>query len=118
MVEYERELAKPGLAIGDADALLNWYELLPEEFRYCDVHNTAEPSEPPEPPESPGPGPEPGTSEEPTWPPVESYEPFIPPIWEPTPTPTIEPWEPGVDPALPSEDPYIPADDWWNAIAP
>lgn len=118
MVEYERELAKPGLAIGDADALLNWYELLPEEFRYCDVHNTAEPPEPPEPPESPGPGPEPGTSEEPTWPPVESYEPFIPPIWEPTPTPTIEPWEPGVDPTLPSEDPYIPADDWWNAITP
>ncbi|MDE6281418.1 MAG: transglycosylase, partial [Oscillospiraceae bacterium] len=84
MVDYERELAKPGLGIGDASALLNWSELLPAELRYCHVHTTVEPPESPEPPEPP----EPGTSEEPTWPPVESYEPFIPPIWEPTPPPT------------------------------
>lgn len=115
MVDYERELAQPGLAIGDANALLSWYDLLPEALRYCDVHTTAEPPEPPEPSVSP----DPWESGEPTWPPAESDEPFIPPIWEPTPTPTIEPPEPTIDPVLPPDDPYVPAvDEWGNPIFP
>ena len=127
MVDYERELAKDSVRVGDADALLSWYDAIPEENRYCYVHVEGWVPEPPEPIESEDPWVQP-----PDWlfPPVSSdpSDPFDLPTWEPTPTPTVEPPQPSFDPILPvdpidpgnGEPPYYPVggdnnwDDWGN----
>ncbi len=119
MVNYERELAKPGLRIGDADGLLSWYEAIPEENRYCYVHVEGWEPDPPEPIESD----DPWASDEP-WPsdwifpgPDVSDEPIIPPTYDPV-IPTVEPPQQSFEPIFPVEpidpgggdQPYIPAD--------
>ncbi len=123
MVEYERELAKPGLHIGDENGLLSWYDSIPEDERYCNVHveGWEEPTPPPTESMDPGvwpsdwPGPGPDVSD----------QPIIPPTQDPG--PVVEPPEPSFEPILPIEPidpgngdaPYIPAvDDWGNPISP
>lgn len=122
MVNYERELATPSVRIGDASALVSWYDAIPEDRRYCYVHVDGwEPS--PEPTESLDPWDIP--SGEPTWPPEESGGPGIPtppPTQDPGPIVTIEPPQPSMEPATPppaySEEPYIPVDQWGNPMYP
>ncbi len=122
MVEYERELATSSVHIGDASALVSWYDAIPEERRYCYVHVDGwEPS--PEPTESMDPWDIP--SGEPTWPPDESEQPsdiIVPPTQDPGPIVTIEPPQPTMEPVTPppaySEEPYIPVDQWGNPMYP
>ena len=117
MVEYERELATPNLHIGDANALVSWYDSIPEEKRYCYVHGEGwEPS--PEPTESMDPLP--GVTDDPFGPPVppeQSDNPIIPPTQDPGPVVTIEPPQVSIEPVLPPDDPFVPAvDEWGNPI--
>ena len=122
MVEYEREMATSSVHIGDASALVSWYDAIPEERRYCYVHVDGwEPS--PEPTESMDPWDIP--SGEPTWPPDESEQPsdiIVPPTQDPGPIVTIEPPQPTMEPVTPppaySEEPYIPVDQWGNPMYP
>ena len=122
MVNYERELAKPGLSVGDADGLLSWYEAIPEEKRYCYVHVEGWQPEPPEPPESPEPTESGNPIEPPEWlfPSPEVSEPIVPPTSEPW--PSMEPPQQSFEPILPvdpidpggGDQPYIPADGNFN----
>lgn len=121
MVNYQRELATSSVHIGDANALVSWYEAIPEENRYCYVHVDGwEPSPPPT--ESMDPWG--GESGEPTWPPEESGWPGIltpPPTQDPGPIVTIEPPPPSMEVPTPpaySEEPYIPVDQWGNPMWP
>lgn len=116
MVEYERELATPNLRIGDANALVSWYDAIPEEKRYCYVHGEGwEPS--PEPTESMDPPP--GVTDDPFGPPVppeQSDNPIIPPTQDPGPIISIEPPQVSIEPILPPDDPFVPVDEWGNPI--
>jgi len=114
MVDHQRELASPSVSVGDADALLGWYDSLPEEGRYCGVHVEGwEPLEPTESLDVPVP---------PSDVPVNSGEPAVtdPPYVEPTlePWPTIEPPQPSYDPLPPpsADVPYVPVDEWGNPL--
>ena len=113
MVDYERELASASVRIGDASALLSYYDSIPEERRYCDVHGEGwEPPEPPEPIESGDP--QPGETDDPFLPPSQSYDPFVPPTAEPQPPQSsMEPPVVSEEPIVPPDDQsYIPADQW------
>lgn len=121
MVDHERELATPNVHIGDASALVSWYDAIPEGRRYCYVHVEGwEPS--PEPTESMDPWDIP--SGEPTWPPDESSQPtdvIVPPTQDPWPIVTVEPPQPSVEIPTPpaySEEPFIPVDQWGNPMYP
>ncbi len=115
MVEYERELASSSVHIGDASALMSYYDSIPEERRYCYVHGEGWEPDPPEPPETDEP--QPGASEDPFLPPVQSYDPFVPPTAEPQ--PSMEPPVVSVEPIVPPTDqPYIPVDQWGNPMWP
>lgn len=110
MVDFQRELATPDVVVKDADALLSWYDALPNPD--CDVHTGLVEPTPPVVTDDPW------ASEQPTWPPEVTDNPFLPPVVEPTPTPEptvpILPPEPTIDPVLPPDDPYIPAGDQGN----
>ncbi len=113
MVNHQRELARPGLRIGDADGLLSWYDSIPEESRYCYVHTEGwEPSPPPdESMEPPGLSDWPFNSEDPNV----TESPIVQPSVEPL--PSIEPPEPSFDlPTPPTDVPYVPVDEWGNPI--
>ncbi len=116
MVEYERELARSGLRIGDSDALVSWYDVIPEENRYCYVHVDGwEPS--PEPTESMDVPP--GVTDDPFGPPVppeQSDDPFVQPTQDPGPIISIEPPQPSFEQPTPPPDPYVPVDEWGNPI--
>ncbi|MDE6589162.1 MAG: hypothetical protein K2K53_02190, partial [Oscillospiraceae bacterium] len=107
-VDYDRELAKPTVLVGDHGALLGAYES--HGNTPCDVHTEA--------PVIDDPGPdvsgEPVTSDPPpveTDPSVDITEPPAPPETDPPVEPTVEPTEPPPATEPPTEPPYIPAAD-------
>ncbi len=125
MVNFQREMARDSLSIGDQYALISLYDHLGSP--YCAVHTSApEPSDPVEPIDPFDPSPSPDVTDWPYVPPTAepSYDPFAPPSAEPSYDPFAPPSaEPSYDPFLPPiveptpEQPYIPADQntntWW-----
>jgi len=114
MVDFDRELASSSVHVGDANALMSFYEEIPEEKRYCYVH-TSEPEPSPEPTESEDPWP--WQTDEPFVPPEPTDEPIVPPTAEPW--PTMEPPQPSMEPVGPpdyTEQPYVPVDEFGNPI--
>ena len=136
MVNYERELASPSVHPGDQNALLSWYESIPEEQRYCHTHGEGWEPEPPEPPETDEPWPLPSFPSVDPWPsgPVTDPWPDVTsemPDWLLPPTPSVDPWptmeppQPSFDPVFPPGPPdpdpgdYVPAvDEWGNPLVP
>ncbi len=116
MVDYEREAVT---AVGDASALVSWYEAIPEDRRYCYVHVEGwEPSPPPTESMDPWESDRPVGSEDPDV----TDTPYLPPIPEPS-FPPVEPPTPSVEvptpPPTPSEEPpYIPVDQWGQPMWP
>ena len=104
-VDYERELAKPSVSVGDALALLSTYEKWGGGT--CQTHTEL----PMEPTDDPNSSEEPGNSDPP---PVETAPYVDPSVTDP---PGVEPTPPSVEPTMdpatepPTEPPFIPADD-------
>ena len=112
MVDYQRELARPGLSIGDANALVGWYDSIPEESRYCDVHVDGWVPSPPVESDFPLPSDWPFNSEDPEV----TDTPYVQPSVEPL--PSVEPPQPSFDLPTPPDEPYVPAvDEWGNPIS-
>ena len=120
VVNFNRELAKPDVKIGDQNYLLSFYENLEEP--YCDVHTT---EQDPNVSDEPIVTDDPSISDPPPYytdpfisnPPMPTdYVPTLPPV-EPTDNPFVDPFI--TNPPLPSDDQgYIPVvdpdqDGWW-----
>ncbi len=116
MVNYERELASASVHVGDANALLSYYEAIPEHLRYCYVHTSVPEPSPPVPTDDPPVQPSDWTFETPE--PSED-QPITPPSMDPWPSmdpvPSFDPlpsFEPSPPIETPNDDPFVPVGDW------